>query len=305
MTASGYAHPAYMQSLAEFGRPTPLPASESWALVRPIPRTQRHDAIGGYPFFFCKNWNGLAADLDALAASAVSFSITTDPFAVLDPDTLSSIFDLVMPFKHHFIAELSQPPESFVSRSHQETVRRALRKVDVSIASNPAALLQDWIGLFAFLATRHGISGLRAFSDHAFALQLAIPGMVAFEAREAATGEIVGLDLWYVQDDIAYGHLVAFNERGYALRASYATKWHVLKHFFGKVRYVHLSAAAGISSEIATDDGLTTFKRGWATETRRNYYCGKILDRQRYDELVRTFDAKDCVFFPAYRKGQF
>jgi hypothetical protein len=305
MTASGYAHPAYLQSLAEFGRPIAMPASKSWALMRTIPQTAHHDAIGGYPFFFCGNWNGLAADLEALSTSAVSFSITTDPFAALDPDRLTSIFDVVTPFKDHFIADLSQPPESFVSRSHQETVRRALRKVDVRVAAEPTSLLVDWIRLFAFLAKRHAISGMRAFSDRAFALQLAVPGMVAFEASDAATGEIIGMDLWYVQDDIAYGHLVAFNERGYALRASYATKWHVLKHFFGKVRYVHLSAAAGMTSQITADDGLATFKRGWATQIRRNYFCGKVLDRPAYDELVKAFDAKDCTFFPAYRKGQF
>ena len=68
------------------------------------------------------------------------------------------------------------------------------------------------VGLYAHLTERHGITGIRAFSRAAFARQLAVPGLVMF--RAAAAGETVGLHLWYVQDDVAYGHLGATSPRG-------------------------------------------------------------------------------------------
>ena len=60
-----------------------------------------------------------------------------------------------------------------------------------------------------------------------------------FEA--SAGGDVVGLDLWYVHGDVAYGHLAAFSDLGYGLGASYATKWAMLHHFSGRVRWVDLS----------------------------------------------------------------
>jgi hypothetical protein len=261
--------------------------------------------MGPYPLFFCNDWQGLRQDLAAAATDNVSIALVTDPFANVSEATLRSVFDLVIPFKEHFFAELNQPVESIVSKSHQQTVRRALKKVAVQVCADPVACLDNWLALFETLKQRHGISGLRAFSRRAFSLQLAIPGMVAFEAREIETGALVGMDLWYVQDDVAYGHLVACNARGYQLRASYAMKWHVLNYFSGKLRYVHLSAAAGSTPGAVADDGLVSFKRGWATGSLTNYFCGKVLDADAYTMLVRNNHAMGQQFFPAYRNGEF
>ena len=240
-----------------------------------------------------------------LAGKAVTFSMVTDPFASLKVEFLRSFFDVVVPFKKHYIAELSQPIEKLVSKSHQETVRRALKKVEVSLCADPPALLSEWSGFYRNLALRHGITGIRAFSEAAFARQLAIPGLVAFEAREIETGKIVGMDLWYMQRDVAYGHLAAFSDRGYELRASYATKWHVLHYFMNKVSYLNLGAAAGASAEVSANDGLAMFKRGWSSDTRINYFCGKVLEPAVYAKLVRDGNAEAFSFFPAYRKGAF
>jgi hypothetical protein len=302
---AGYKHPDYAASLSEFGDVTNLSRSGGWALRRSIPGSSRYDLIGPYPFFFCKDWHGLPDDLTEVGDNAVSFSVVTDPFAELDITFLKSCFELTLPFKQHYIADLSQPAETFVSKSHQETVRRASRKVDVMLCTNPAALLRVWLEFYSNLTKRHGITGIRAFSERAFALQLSIPGLIAFEARESATGALVGLDLWYLQGDIAYGHLAAFSDRGYELRASYATKWHVLNYFRHKARFLNLGAAAGVSAETPAKNGLAIFKRGWSTETRVNYFCGKILDPSAYAQLVRANNAEDVSSFPAYRKGLF
>jgi hypothetical protein len=302
---TGYEHPGYAASLSEFGTIIRLPRSEGWALRRPIADSLQHDLIGPYPLFFCKDWSRLPHDLADLAGKAVSFSMVTDPFENLKPEFLKPFFEVVVPFKKHFIAELSRPIETFVSKSHQATVRRALRKIEVSLCPDPPAILSEWVRLYRNLTRHHRIGGIRAFSERAFSQQLSIPGLIAFEAREIATGGIVGFDLWYLQRDIAYGHLAAFSERGYELRASYATKWHVLNYFSDKARFLNLGAAAGADVEMSTDNGLAKFKRGWSTDTRTNYFCGKILDPAAYAKLVREQNANSVSSFPAYRKGEF
>jgi hypothetical protein len=306
--AAGYEHPDYAASLAEFALPLLLPRCGGWVLRRPIADSPDHDLIGPYPLFFCNDWSRLPQDLRELPAAAigaVSFAMVADPFADLAPDWLTANFDVALPFKDHLIADLSRPIEAIVSKSHQITVRRALRKVAVSVSAAPRGRLTQWVGLYDHLIERHRICGIRAFSRRAFARQLAIPGLVAFEAHEIATGDLVGMDLWYLQGEVAYGHLAAFSPRGYALRASYATKWEVLRHFSDKAAWLHLSGNAGTSGADASRDGLTQFKCGWATGTRKAYFCGKILDRVVYERLVRERNAAAETFFPAYRRGQF
>jgi hypothetical protein len=306
--AAGYRHPDYAASLAEFGALLLLPESGGWALRRPIEGSPHHDLMGPYPLFFCSDWERLPHDLRELpqaAAGAVSFAMVADPFAALAPDWLAANFDVAFAFKDHFIADLSQPIEAIVSTSHQATVRRALRKVAVSVSRDPRSRLEQWVALYDHLTERHRIGGIRAFSRQAFARQLGIPGLFAFEAHEIATGELVGMDLWYLQGNVAYGHLAAFNPRGYELRASYATKWEVLRYFSDKADWVHLSGSAGLRGTGQDEDGLARFKRGWSTGTRKAFFCGKILDHAAYRQLVQARAAAAETFFPAYRRGQF
>ncbi|HMK83385.1 MAG TPA: GNAT family N-acetyltransferase, partial [Candidatus Bathyarchaeia archaeon] len=155
--------------------------------------------------------------------------------------------------------------------------------------------------LFAFLVKRHKITGIRAFSKSAFAKQLRIPGMVMF--RASSGGETVGLDLWYVQGQVAYGHLVACSPLGYKLSASYALKWFLIQYFADKVNWIDMGGTTGIEPD--TDDGLTKFKRGWATGTRPVYFCGRILNDQIYSELVKAMGTPTSDYFPAYRAREF
>ena len=121
--------------------------------------------------------------------------------------------------------------------------------------------------------------------------------MVMF--RAVHEGRTVGLDLWYVQDDVAQGHLVAFSDEGYSLSASYATKWTLLNYFVGKARWVNFGGLPGSADE--SERRLGQFKRGWANTTRKAYFCGRIFDSQAYDALSQC--APETSFFPAYRAG--
>ncbi len=118
-----------------------------------------------------------------------------------------------------------------------------------------------------------------------------------------AGDEIVGLDLWFVQGDVAYGHLAAFSELGYELRASYATKWVMLHYFRGRVSWVNLTGSAGIAA--GEMDGLATFKSGWSTTTRTVYLCERVLQPETYETLARERRACAAGYFPAYRSGEF
>lgn len=296
MTATGYADPGYAQALAEFGTPRRLPRCGGWVLIRPIPHTPHHDAMGCYPLFSCADWRGLAADMADLA-DVVSVALVADPLAPVTPDDLRRAFpDVARPFKTHYVTDLTQP--AAVSRHHRYYARRALRSVTVAAAPDPPALLETWTALYAELTTRHGLTGIRAFSRQAFAQMLALPGLVALTATHGDA--IVAMQLWLVQGDVATSHLTAGSAAGYAVRATYALYWHALHHFAGRVRRLNWGGGAGLGTDAA--DSLAQFKRGWANTHRTALFCGRIIDHAAYAALA---DGRGDTYFPAYRSGEF
>jgi hypothetical protein len=257
--------------------------------------------MGTYPMFFCRDWSRLNEDLSDTAADLVSVVMVADPFARQGDGERESTFDRVIRFKTHYVAELSQPPERFVRPSHRAHARRALRSLEVDVPERPWEHLDDWASLYANLTRRHSISGLRSFSPTAFAQQLRTPGLVMF--RAIAENEVVGLDLWFEQGEVAYGHLAAFSDRGYELRASYATKWAMLHYFMGRVRWVDLAGSAGVSDQEM--DGLAKFKSGWSTTTRPAYLCERVLRPDVYRDLAEQRQTSTDEYFPAYRSVEF
>lgn len=302
-TESGYAHSDYAASLAEFGRPRRLPRSGGWILERSIPGYSEGDAAGCYPLFSCLDWSQLRADLDDLRGELVSVALVTDPFGDYEVEYLKECFvDLVVPFKQHFVTDLSRAPESFVGAHHLRNVRRALRAVTIEECRNPSDFIGDWVALYNVLIEKHGITGLAAFSRQSFTKQLNVPGMVALRAVSA--GQTVGMVLWYVKNEVAYYHLGAYSDPGYELRASFALFKYSIEYFAQRgLSWLNLGGGAG--AETASESGLTRFKAGWATGVRTAYFCGRILDRQRYDEIVKATNIPPTRYFPAYRLGEF
>ncbi len=298
---AGYMHPGHAESLAEFGTPRELPCCGGWLLERTIPGTDARDAMGGYPLFACRDWSGLAADLDGLEDELVSVSLVADPFGDYDQALLSECFDVVIPFKQHFVADLREAPEAIVSKHHRNYALKALREVNVHVCPEPLELLDEWVSLYSTLKERHGITGIRAFSRTAFAKQLALPGMVALWAERQ--GRVAAANLFFIQGQTAYDHLTASSLEGYACRASYALKWSAMQYFRGKVRWIDWGGGAGAT--VDPSDGLTVFKSGWAQTTRPACFCGRILDQERYREITRARNLEHSRWFPAYRDGEF
>jgi hypothetical protein len=298
---TGYAHPAYAASLAEFGEPRFLPRSEGWILERPIPGTPLRDAMGCYPLFACRDWHRLSEDLEAIDGSLVSLALVTDPFGVYEPEALARMFpDACRPFKEHFVVDLSLDPASFVDAHHRRNARKGLREVDVEPCEASEPVLGDWTRLYHTLIERHAIQGMTAFSERTFRRQLQTPGMMVYRAVRAK--RTVGMVLWYVCGAVAYYHLGAYDEDGYRCGASFALFTVAIREFAGMgLRWLSLGAGAGVDGRGT--DGLSRFKRGWASGTRTAFFCGRVFDRTRYDALVGS--ASRNGYFPSYRHGEF
>lgn len=69
------------------------------------------------------------------------------------------------------------------------------------------------------------------------------------------------------------------------------------------VSWLDLGAGAGMANDGT--NGLSLYKRGWSTDTRTVYLCGRIFDHKRYAEIVKAKGIAATDYFPAYRKGEF
>ena len=90
---------------------------------------------------------------------------------------------------------------------------------------------------------------------------------------------------------------------GYEAGASYALYAAAVEHFAPRVAWLDLGAGAGVS---AATEGLTQFKRGFATGTRPAFFCGRIGDRDAYEALATQAGSDSGeLYFPAYRRADF
>lgn len=298
---TGYCHPAYIESLSEFGKPQWLPASGASVLVRSIPGSPEFDAMGAYPLLCAHDWSALPGDLAQLGATCVCLTAVTDPFALTSVEQLQECFrDLVVPYKRHFVVEFPAVPDRFVDPHHRYYARWANKRVRIEVLDHPRDLLADWRRLYQHLAGRHGISGIQAFSPLAFERQFSVPGLTAL--RATVEGNTIAAQLWYTIGTRAYSHLTCCDDVGYRTRASYALYWTALSHFRERVSHLDLGAAAGNGNGSA---GLGTFKKGWANAQRDVFLVGRIFDQDRYRRLAREASVGETSYFPAYRKGEF
>ena len=303
---TGYMHPDYAQSLAEFGDPRELPCCGGWILERPIAGFPYYDAMGCYPLFVCRDWSQLHLDLDDLSDELVSLSMVTDPFGKYNEAYLQRCFrDIVIPFKEHYIVDLSHPIDTILSSKIRARVRKALRNMKVEVCKDAMAFLEDWIGLYETTTERFSIRSVRAFSRAAFTKMFKVPGLVLYCA--SYQGETIGIALVIVQGDIAFGHLLGISDIGYKLDASYALYWYQIGHLAKQCRWLDLGGIPGISRDGSNDEwrGLRQYKAHWSTGTRTAYFCGRIFDHERYAEITKARGIAATNYFPAYRTGEF
>lgn len=298
---TGYGHPRYAQSHAEFGSPRELPACGGWIIERRIPGFAHTDAMGCYPLFACRDWSRLHEDVDALEGQLVSLTLVTDPLGDYDEGVLRRCFpDLVRPFKEHFVVDLTQPRERVVSKHHRYYARKALRELSVEIHADPPAFLDSWMALHAHLVKKHAVRGVAAFSRSAFATQLSTPGVELLSCAWGA--EPIAAMMCFASGDAAYAHVLGCSGAGYEKGALYALLWATIERFQGRARWLDIMGVPG--ADDAGADGIRQFKRGWTSDTRTAWLCGRILDRDRYQRIVGTTGRAGSSYFPDYRAGE-
>lgn len=295
-------HPRYSESLMEFGTPRELPRCGGWILERQIPGESFRDVMGCYPLFTCQDWSQLYIDLEEIGDELVSLSLVTDPFGDYDPAYLRRCFkDVVIPFKEHYIIDLHRPLNEIAGRRHRKNARRALRNLRINVFDEPTNFVEEWISLYSNLIDKHNISGIPAFSKSAFVKQLSIPGTVVLSAEYQDV--TVAAQIYFVQGDVVHCHLGSASQTGYVQGALHALDFFSIEYFSDKVHWLDLGGAAGITS--GSTDGLSLYKSGWSTETRIAYFCGRILNHERYEKIVKASGITATDYFPTYRKGEF
>lgn len=297
----GYLNPLYAQSFSEIGEPLYLPKSKGWLIKRQIPGSYYFDAMGPYPLFFCENWDSLAEDINSLKDQIVAISLVIGPFQSFSKKTYQEYFDIFYEYKNHFILDTTIPLKDVISTGRRTTARRALRNIDIDIMIAPDINLDEWDHLYTQLIRRHAITGMQTFSRKSFEKQIAIQDAHFFRATHQ--NKIVGGSIFYIQNDVSYYHLSALTDKGYELRAGYALMWVAINYLAKKTRWIAFGGGTG-SAESKTN-GLAEFKMGWASSTQKSYFCGKIVDREIYTQLIRDKDALETHWFPAYRQGEF
>ena len=298
----GYSGSGYANSLAEFGQPQKLAQSGGWLLKRRIPNSTAPDSMGCYPMFACNNWLSLADDLDALEGELVSVAIVADPLGNHTPELLAQAFpDVARPFKEHLLIDFSADWRGAIDKHHVRNIRFAQKRVVVERVVDSSTALGDWTRLYDCLIARHEIKGLTAFSHQHFDQLLRLPDIRAYCAT--VNGQTAGMLLWMLQGDAAYYHLGAYDEAGYTAKASYALFDYTLNELATEgFRWVNLGGVAGAGGGVS---GLSRFKEGWSNSRKPAYFCGRIINRAVYDELVARLHPATTNYFPAYRAGEF
>lgn len=294
---SGYHHPLYASSLVHWGRPFELPRSGAWLMERTIDGDPRCDASGPYPVLSCVDWTKLERDLEDLGQRVVTLTAVPDPCAGIDPATLARIFPaLCRPFKTHHVLETERLARTSPTKHHRYYARRALERLSIDVIEDTPSFLDEWHALYGNLIQRHAIRGIQAFPRGSLRLQLEVPGLVIFRAKEGSA--TVAAHLWYLQGEVAVSHLAAQSEAGYRSSASYGLYSVAIDYFRDKVALMNLGGSAGHSE--SERDGLGAFKKGWANATRTAYLCGRILDEVSFRELCQLHPGRGD-FFPPYR----
>jgi hypothetical protein len=288
-----YATAAYAQAFG--GQIIDVPEWRTALLRRAIADTGLEDARGCYPLSLIEPEADLMAGLQRLrTAKLVSVSLVPDPITGPGRQNLASAFPICRPFKTHYV--IDRASESVrLPRTHLRWIRKALRECDIRIVPFSASL-GDWIRLYGFAIERHAISGLQKFSPEYFNALAQLPGLSAIAAF--AGREIVAMALWVQNAEVVYYHLGASDHRGYESRAMYGIFATAQEHF-SSARLFHLGGAAGLTRD--ENDGLARFKRGFANREVEAYFCGAVLDPERYAAL--SAGREQAAFFPAYRES--
>jgi hypothetical protein len=262
-------------------------------LIRDIPSSDWQDALGCYPLAAIHSQADLEAGLDRLrSAGLISIALVPDPITSPSPEKLAKSFSICRPFKTHYIIDRNLAPR--LSQTHRRWMRKAERMCTIERVMLEETLA-DWLRLYDLIVTRHEINDVQRFSPKYFS---ALARMAEVEAFSASVEEgIVAMALWVRGPGVVYYHLGASNEKGYRTQAMYGI-FTAAQEYFRDYPLIHLGGGAGTAE---SESGLANFKRGFANREMAAYFCGSVLDAERYSLLAGS--RASASFFPAYRQA--
>jgi hypothetical protein len=257
--------------------------------------------MGCYPIFCCQDWTQLSWDLKAIQSDFVSLVLVTDPFCPLSREELHSLFDRVVPFKTHYLADLRRPIREFVSRSRYRRGRSALRRLSVEVTHDAEPLLDDWMVLQAELSNRHRLTGMNKLSRDSVRQLFRVPGLIVF--RGLSEGVTIGMHIDIVKERVVYAHFKAYSSLGYKTDVSTAMSIYELDYFQQKADWIDWGGVSGIMDDPS--DGLGVFKKRFSSDQLPVYLCMKIFNQKQYDDLSHQRGLTTAKYLPAYRSGEF
>jgi len=288
-----YATLNYAQSLSRTEESFAVPEWGGAVIARPI-ELDLLDAAGTYPMTVLAPDADLAGGLGRLRqAGFISVVIVLDDYHRPPLPDLESAFDLVRPFKTHYVVDRAIG-ETVPSRHHRYAIKKA-RSVVRAEAFALCDHLEEWLRLYEHLTQRHGLHGVHDFPRRHHEMLSVLPGIKAVGAF--LDDVLLAAHLWVEEDGRVHSHLAASSDQGYALGAAYAVNDASIR-FFADAQIINFGGGAG--HEDDPTDGLARFKMGFVNATARSYICGKILDTEKYERLSATRMAT-TDFFPAYR----
>lgn len=320
----GYISEQYAKSFDVFGEPVWLNTAGGYILERPyIPAIQKsyrecyYDAMSLYPLFQCQYLNGINQDFDDLKENEIiSLVLIVDPFLMHEykksfpVETLSSpeyFPDLCSEFKPHVIVDSKNFMDG-ISKHHKDRAFKALEKVSVSRYEQSTRCTPTWHELYKNVVQRNGIP-LNTIKSLPYGMkyqQSIAPGFRAY--RAVVGGSVCGIMCWFVQGDVAYSHSTAMNDLGRNSKAGFALYMESMRDMitYGVFKFDLGSYA---STREGNTGGLEEFKKGWSQVTMPSYILGKVLDKNKYNELSIRRAAftphKKDDYFPSYRYGEF
>lgn len=289
-----YATEIYAASLSHWGEALFVPAWRTSVIVRST-ESGDQDAAGTYPIAVLPEDADLRGGLNFLRERGlVSIVLALDDFHHPPLEDLRKHFDVVRPFKSHYIFQPEKGPLSY-DKHHRYELRQALKNVQVETLELRAHL-PEWVDLYRNLTLRHGLKGVHDFPFSHHEALATLDGVTAFGAW--TEGRLVSCHIWVHHDGYAHSHLAASSVEGYKCRAAYAVNDAAIQHF-GDAKLLNFGGSAGHQE---TGDGLAKFKKGFSNGLANSYICGAILDLRRYDELrAKRGISRQVEFFPAYR----
>jgi len=294
---TGYRSPDYHSSYKENGSVEYIEGLPF--LVRELPGGLK-DAFSIYPFMSRGSvpWSAIPSILREknISREWVATTIVTDPME-LPPQVYDN--SVIEKFRDHYIVDLQTWDLKNCNKNTRKNVRR-LRGLDLKllteIGNNNSFSFHS---LYQNTVEKYNIEGLLNFSKDQISSQIHTPGSVLISLLDidsdyfdySLIGDPLGTQFFYIIDDCAYWHISGYSPECARIAGSFLL-------IDGAIRvFKHMGLSKLVLGSGAGNQGLESFKKGFATEVKNNYIIKTVHDQDNYDTLAIPGNS----FFPAYR----